>query len=284
MPVVFQGERGAFSELAAVEYFGKKHRPVPVPQFSDVFTAVTGGKARYGIVPIENSMAGSIHHNYDMMLENTCYIVGELYLRVSHFLITNKGVSRKTIRRVFSHPQAFAQCRQYLSRLTDVQQVPVSNTAAAVRKIREEGLRDAAAIASMQAAIDYDMDIAARDITDNPHNTTRFLVLSRAPNRRPPPGKHMKTSIVFSTKNIPGALFKSLSVFALRDINLLKIESRPFRKGGFQYLFYLDFEGSSGWKSQSNALNHLQEITAFYRFLGSYPVGREAHPTYRRRR
>ncbi|MBD3421090.1 MAG: prephenate dehydratase [Chitinivibrionales bacterium] len=283
MAVAFQGASGAFSELAANEFFQNKQKAFACPQFNDVFASVASGGTRYGIVPIENSMAGSIHQNYDLLVDHKLYIVGEIYLRITHYLLANPGVTKHKVRRIFSHPQALAQCRQFLSKLPDVAVEPVSNTAAAVKKIKSENLTDAAAIASMQASIDFKVDILAKRIEDNKLNTTRFLVLARNPKKRIPAATQTKTSIVFATKNIPGVLYKTLSVFALRDINLLKIESRPMRGAHFEYLFYLDFEGFATSKAQKNALNHLQEITTFYRLLGSYPIGKLALPEYKRR-
>jgi prephenate dehydratase len=285
MSVAFAGEYGSFGELAAVSYFGGKQQPVPVADFEHIFGAVKTGKTAFGILPIENSQAGSIHKNYDLLLHNGLYIIGEVLLRVSHCLLTNPGVGRRRIRTVYSHPQALDQCRNYLKRFGKVKTVPTSNTAAAVLKIKNEKLSGAAAIASMQAAIDYDMHVCAMGIEDNHQNTTRFLILSKKPYRdkKLPSGK-MKTSVVFSTKNMPGALFRSLSVFALRDINLLKIESRPMPGKHFEYLFYLDFEGNATDEIQTNAIHNLNEITRFYRLLGSYPKGVMVNPTYRPKR
>ncbi len=291
MTIAFAGERGAFGELAAIEYFGEKEKSAAVPEFSDVFRGVARGRYRFGVVPIENSLAGSIHENYDRLLESNLHIVGEVLLRIRHFLIANKGISRRQIRRVFSHPAAFGQCRKFLKRFPYLTVVPVSNTAWAVKKIRNEGLNDAAAIASQQAAVDFDMQVLARNIEDTKWNTTRFLVVAKkfrfplpaAKSASKSAAKRIKSSIVFSTKDIPGALYKCLSVFALRDINLYKIESRPVHGRGFQYLFYLDFAGDARNDVQRNAINHLQEITTFYRFLGSYPVGTPLDPEYRKR-
>jgi prephenate dehydratase len=283
--VAFQGERGAFSELAAIEFFGDKKTYSGVAEFRDVFVDVAQGRTRYGIIPIENSLGGSIHQNYDLLLENNLHIIGEVYLHISHFLIAAKGVSRRRVQTVYSHPQALMQCKKYLRRFPSLNVIPVSNTAAAVKKIKDEGLRDAAAIASMQAAIDYDMHVLASEIEDNKHNTTRFIIVSRKPlPKKECMGREMKSSIVFSAKNIPGALFKCLSVFALRDIDLYKIESRPAQVKGFEYLFYLDFKGSKFEEAQKNAINHLQEVTIFYRLLGSYPAGRFIHPHYSKRK
>lgn len=283
MKVAFQGERGAFTELAVTEYFGSKARPVPVAEWADVFKSVQTGRTAYGVIPIENSLAGSIHQNYDLLLENCLFICGEVLLRVSHYLMANPGVSQRDITRVYSIPVAFAQCKKFLRRFPRLKTVAVSNTASAVKILKENGWRDAAAIASMQAMIDYGMTCLAKKIEDNPTNMTRFLILSKKPAIARHKGPAMKTSIVFATKDIPGALFKALSVFALRDINLWKIESRPMHGKGFEYIFYLDFGGDIRDEAQQNAINHLQEITSFYRMLGSYRVGRLAHPEYRKR-
>ncbi len=283
MSVAFQGEQGAYSELAAREYFGDRKKFVPMHEFKDVYNAVSTGKTQYGIIPIENSLTGSIHQNYDLLLEGRLLIVGEILLNISHYLITNRGVNRRQIRRVFSHPQAIAQCKRYLERFPNLSVVPVSNTAGAGKMIKDQKLEDAAAIASLQAAIDYDMTVLAKKIEDNHNNQTRFIILARKPLRIVSRKQQIKTSIVFSTKDIPGALFKALSVFALRDINLLKIESRPIYGRNFEYMFYLDFSGYIKDEPQRNAINHLREITTFDRILGSYHVGRNVHPEYKRR-
>jgi prephenate dehydratase len=282
MAIAFQGERGAFTELAAIQYFGGKEKTMPVGQWEHVFEAVEKRAARYGIIPIENSLGGSIHRNYDLLLHHDLRITGEIYLKISQFLLANKGVGIRQVARVFSHPQGFEQCKLFFKKMPGVECVPVSNTAAAAKKIKEEGLRNAAAVSSMQAAIDYDLKVLARDIEDDKGNITRFLILSNT-GRVARGAQAMKTSVVFGLKNIAGALFKSLSVFALRDIDLLKIESRPVRGKPFEYMFYLDFSGSADDEAQRNAINHLREITVLCRVLGSYPVGRLAHPEYKKR-
>ncbi len=279
--IAFPGEKGSFTELAAIEYFGSNHKYVCVPEFSEVFEKVISGNCNYGIVPIENSTAGSIHQNYDSLLESKLSITGEILLRVGQYLIANKGVKRKDIRFFYSHPAAFAQCKKFLKRNSSVQRISMPNTALAVKKIKDEKLSDAAAIASMQAAIDFKMDILAENIEDNEWNTTRFIIISKK--QEMPLSNPVKTSIVFSTKNIPGALFKCLAVFALRDIDLFKIESRPVHGKGFQYLFYLDFAGNIKNEAQKNAINHLQEITTFFRHLGTYSCGELVYPKYKKR-
>ncbi len=283
MKIAFAGEKGAFAELAAAQYFGPRHTLVPVPEFDDVFTAVSRASVSQGIIPIENSLTGSIHQNYDLLLESNLFITGEIFLRVSHYLIANHGVKPHNIRRVFSHPQGLAQCRSYLKKMPNAEQVPVSNTAVAVRKIRDARMLDAAAIASLQAAIDYDMNVLAKNIEDNKANITRFLIVSKHRGPAAPTAAQSKTSVVFSLKNVPGALFKSLSVFALRDIDLLKIESRPVHGKPFEYLFYLDFAGNCKDQHQTNALNHLREVTMFCKTFGSYERGKLVNPECKKR-
>ncbi len=283
MKIAFQGEQGAYSELAAKEFFGVSKKYIPVPEFEDVYNAVSKGKVQHGILPIENSLAGSIHQNYDILLKGDLNIVGELFLKVSHYLIANEGVKRKNIRKVYSHPQALAQCKNYLKKYKNLTLIPVSNTASAVSMIKKEKYDDAAAVASMQAAIDYNMAVFGKRIEDVKNNQTRFIMLSKEPLQIKSKKKKTKTSIVFTLKNIPGALFKALSVFALRDIDLFKIESRPVSGRNFEYMFYLDFEGNIEDKVQKNAVNHLREITSFERVLGSYYVGDVVHPVYQKR-
>jgi len=271
MKAVFAGEKGAFAEIAAREYFGGKAEITSVRDFEDVFNTVKKRKADFGVIPIENSLAGSIHQNYDSLLESKLYIAAEIYLRVNHFLIGKKGTGLNAVRRVFSHPQALSQCRNFLKRYPRIQQIQVTNTALAAKMVSEDGEPDTAAVASIQAASDYGMDILAPNIEDHRGNVTRFLVLSRSPSEKR--SAERKTSLVFSLQNVPGVLFKALGVFALRDIDLFKIESRPIRDRGFEYMFYLDCKGDVTDTPLKNAVSHLREITAFYRLLGSYDAG-----------
>jgi prephenate dehydratase len=270
--VAFQGEPGAYSEIAALVYFDREVTVVPKQTFAQVFDAVDCGETVYGIIPIENSLTGSIHDNYDLLLSRDLIITGEIKLRIAHNLLAVPGAEIGDIRRVYSHPQALSQCKDYLAGLDGVEAVSADDTAGAARRVSEALRKDEAAIASEQAALDYGLTILKGNIESNHKNFTRFLVLSRELAGR---AEDAKTSIVFSTRDIPGALFKSLSVFALRDINLLKIESRPIPGSPWEYMFYLDFEGDVRDEVIRRAIGHLEEITSYLKVLGSYPKGSE---------
>ncbi len=268
--VAFQGAHYAFSEIAAKRFFGDRVSVLPCRTFEDVFGTVEAEGASFGMIPIENSLTGSIHRNYDLLLEHSLTIVGEVFLRIEQQLIANPGVRLEDIRVIYSHPQALEQCRRFLTSLKDVEAVASYDTAGSVQMIHEKKMLHAAAIASRLAAQDYRMQILKEEIEDIPENFTRFLIVSK---NAEPLGEPNKTSVVFSMKNIPGALFKSLSVFALRDIDLLKIESRPLRGKPWAYIFYLDFVGNMRQEHCRNAIRHLEEITSFLKVLGSYESG-----------
>ncbi|MBI3189538.1 MAG: prephenate dehydratase [Ignavibacteriales bacterium] len=274
--VAFQGEHGAFSEHAALNYFSKKISTFPFRSFDEVFKSVQTETTKYGIIPIENSLGGSIHQNYDLLERYNLKIVGEIKIRVVHSLIVHKGTSLKNIRFIYSHPQALAQCELFLKKMKNVEAVAVYDTAGAAKFIKEENRHDAAAIANAEAATLYGLSVLKRGIESNHHNYTRFLILSR---KIETVTTLAKTSIVFSMKDIPGALFKALSVFALRDINLHKIESRPIMGKPWEYLFYIDFEGNVNDSHCKNALRHLSEITHHLKILGCYPEGKTMNGT-----
>jgi len=268
MKIAFQGEHGAYSEAAIFDHFGSECESLPCNSFEDVFTTVANNNCDYGLIPIENSLAGSIHRNYDLLLQNQLSVVGEHHLRVSHCLIGTPDAQLSDIRKVISHPQALAQCDGYLRSLSGVKIEPVYDTAGSVKIVRDQGDPTVAAIASRRAADIYQMQVLAESIEDNPANYTRFLVISRQPVQ---PGKDAKTSIVFALKNQAGVLYKALSVFALRDIDLTKIESRPLVGKLWEYFFYIDLLGSSEDTSVRNALSNLGEFATYLRVLGSYP-------------
>jgi len=265
--VAFQGELGAFSQQAAERIFGPLIEPTPCVAFEDVFGALRRSSVTAAVIPIENSLAGSIHQNFDLLARHAVEAIGESLIRIEHHLIALPGVSLRTIRQVYSHPVALAQCQRFLRGLRSAEKVSFYDTAGSVKFIRDRNLTSAGAVASADAAGMYGLKILRRNIEDNRENYTRFLALARR-GRFPQGGE--KTSIVFSLKNEPGALFKALSVFALRDINLTKIESRPIEGKPWDYLFYVDLQSDLRSSRCAHALRHLQEMTAYFRLLGSY--------------
>jgi len=268
--VAFQGEPGAYTEEAAIRFFGKSTRGVPYETLDEVFEAVEVGEAPFALVPVENSLEGSITRAYDLLLDSPLMVSGETELRISHCLIAMEGASLETIKYVYSHPQALGQSRNFLHHL-NAELIPASDTAGSVRMIKEQGRLDYAAVASAKAAEIYGMKIIAREIEDNPHNFTRFFVLSREDS---PPTGNDKTSIVFSLKHKPGALYDCLREFATRKINLTKLESRPTRHQPWEYNFYMDFSGHREEKEVGEALKALEEHAVFVKILGSYPKAR----------
>ncbi len=265
--VAFQGALGAFSQRASSTIFGSKIKLLPCFDFDDVFAAVRQKKAEFAVIPIENSLAGSIYQNFDLLARNSLEIVAETSVRIEHNLIAQPGTMLRQIKQIYSHPSALAQCRRFLRRLKTVEKISFYDTAGSVKYIRDRRLRKAAAIASEDAARIYGMEIMRRGIEDNQENYTRFFAL--APRGRFP-HRGSKTSIVFALKNGPGVLFKALSVFALREIDLTKIESRPIHGKPWEYLFYLDFRSNLKSRECSNALRHLRELTLYFKVLGSY--------------
>ena len=276
MKVAFQGEIGAFSEEAVWALFGEVEVR-PSPSMAAVFEAVAAGHVERGVVPIENSLFGSVHVNYDLLQAHPVQIVGELQLRIRHHLMAVPGATLAGIQRVHSHPQALGQCQTFLrEKLPHAKAMPAYDTAGSAKMVAEQGALGIAAIAPERAALEYGLNILAGDIESHHQNYTRFLVLVREGATLPglEAGTRLKTSIVFALrKNVPGALFKSLAVFALRDLDLFKIESRPLVGSPGNYLFYLDFEGAVADEPVQRALDHLSEITAQVKVLGSYPHG-----------
>jgi len=266
LTVAFQGEVGAYSEEAAFQFFGTSIEIRPRETLEEVFASVEQG-VQYGIIPVENSLEGSISRSYDLMLESALHVCGEIELRVIHCLIASPGASLDTVKKVYSHPQALGQCRSFLKHL-DAELVPSYDTAGSVKMIKESGSADSAAIASARAAEIYGMKVITREIEDNPNNFTRFFILAREDS---PPSGNDKTSIVFSTKDRPGALYEVLGEFSRRHINLAKLESRPTRQKPWQYNFYLDFEGHREEAAAREALNRVEELSIFLKVLGSYP-------------
>jgi len=276
--VAIQGERGAFSEDAARKLLGATIEIVPCQRFEDVFHSLDRKRVDAAVIPIENTLHGSVHENYDHLLHFDLPIVAETSVRIVHNLIAMPGVPFSRVRRVFSHPVALNQCLDFFVKHPKLEKVPFYDTAGSVKMVMAEKLTDAAAIASAGAAQIYGARILERSIEDDRQNFTRFFALRR-PGRSPQAParaagrKAWKTSLVFSTRNVPGALFRSLGAFAMRDFDLTKIESRPLRGKPWEYLFYLDFIGRVDEPRTRNALSHLRELADLLRVLGCYPRG-----------
>jgi len=244
---------------------------VPCARSAEVFDRLEGGSAAAAVIPIENSLAGSVAEHFDLLLSRDVFIQGEFRLRIIHNLIAAPGVKLRDLKRAYSHPVALEQCRDFFRRHPRIEAIPFYDTAGSVKHVVESNSRDAAGIAGRQAATAYKGHILAAGIEDDKRNFTRFFLVrrdNRRRGRRILPGAN-KTSIAFSVKNIPGALFKSLSVFALRDISLSKIESRPMRGRPWEYVFYADLLRGDD-ESARNALRHLREIADLVKVLGIY--------------
>lgn len=268
--VAFQGEPGAFSHAAAENLLGRAARLVPCASFQDVFEALRAGTANHGVVPLENTLHGSIHENYDHLLAYEIPICGETSIRIAHQLIALPGTRFRDIRRVFSHPAALNQCRRFFEKNRQIEPVPFYDTAGSAKMLQEKHPERGAAIASASAAAIYGGVILQKNIEDHRQNFTRFVLLTKQAGSFVRPRATWKTSLVFSTANVPGALFKAMACFALRDLNLTKIESRPLRGKPWEYLFYLDLMGRDTDAGVRNALANLAEITEFVKVLGSY--------------
>jgi prephenate dehydratase len=271
MKIAIQGELGSFSHEAA-RAMTPSAKVVPCARSLEVFDRVKRGSVDGAVIPIENSLAGSVAEHFDLLLSRDVHIVREFRLRIVHNLIALPGTTLKNVRRVFSHPVALDQCRDLFARNPKLEPVPFYDTAGSVKHVVAEGLTDAAAIASRRAAEVYGGRILKAGIEDDKRNFTRFFLIRRGlVNKgkvRASTGAN-KTSLAFSTKNIPGALFKSLSVFALRDISLSKIESRPMRGRPWEYVFFVDLLRGDDEDSR-NALRHLAEVTDLVKVLGIY--------------
>jgi prephenate dehydratase len=266
--VAFQGEPGAYGEIATLSYFPKAE-PLPAKSFQNVFEYLESGAVDFAVIPIENSIEGSVNETYDLLLNTNMVVCGEIYQQIRHCIIINPGVDSSKIRSVYSHPQALAQCRAYLQN-KNLEPIPTYDTAGAVKMIKENRMKDAAAIASERAANLYRMEILEGGIEDKKNNYTRFLVLSKAVSE---PTGHDGTSIIFSIRHTPGALFGILEEFAKRRINLTKIESRPTKEVPWEYYFYVDFEGHSLDEQIRDLIEAVRKKAVFIKILGSYKRG-----------
>ena len=276
MKVAYQGEAGAFSESAARRLLGAEITGVPCHSFEQMFAAVGTGEADCCIAPIENSLAGSIHRNYDLLMDSALTIAGETSMRIVHNLIAPPDVAIDSIRRVYSHPVALAQCARFFTKNPHIEAMPVHDTAGGVRMVMDRRRTDEAAIASATAAEIYGGRVILESIEDNAQNFTRFFLLT-PPDRATgvvmrEAARRWKTSIVFRVSNKPGALFRALGAFAIFEIDLTKIESRPIEGRPWEYAFYLDFAGKFDDTNVARALDSLREMAEMVRVLGSYPT------------
>ena len=264
MRLAYQGEPGAYSEAAALQFGGPQAETLPCKSFEDVFDAVSRQKATHGVVPLENSIGGTIHRNYDLLLDHDLTISGEVELDVVHCLQALPGTKIGDIKVVYSHPQALAQCERYLKELGASVEA-VYDTAGGAKLVAEKKLAGAAALASRRAADVFGLEVLQEAVQDFEYNITRFAIIGGAP-----PADANKTTIVFALPSTPGALFKALSVFALRDINLTKLESRPMRGRPWEYLFYVEVDAPRSDLGCARALTHLAEFARWTRVLGTY--------------
>ena len=263
----FLGELGTFSHKACSQYFGNEVKAVPMSSFTQIFESVKSGEVEFGIVPLENSLTGSIHENYDHLLEYDLTIIGEITLRIMHHLVAHPGTRVEAIERVFSHPQVFQQCRQFLDQHPGWELVSAKDTATAVKNVKEGGLTSDGAIASKAAAEIHGMAVIQEAIETNPRNYTRFVIISR---KRLENGPRWKSSLIYSTGNRPGALFATLKVFSDNGINLVKLESRPIHGKPWEYMFYVDLEADIESDALRPVLDELEKNTDYLRVLGSY--------------
>lgn len=270
--VAFQGEHGAYSEQAVRQHFGPKVTTLPCRTFLAITDALQSGHAQFGMLPVENSLAGTVVPAYDLLIDYDLHIQAEVILRVEHCLMAAPGSSLADIRRARSHPQALMQCETTLRRM-GLEPVEYYDTAGAARDLAADPQPGTAAIAGALAAETYGLDILVRHLEDQDFNFTRFFVLGTG---YPPRQDPSKTSIILTTRHVPGALYEALGELARRDINMTKIESRPRRNRPWHYLFYVDFEGHEEDDVVKQALLGILKHASFLKVLGSYPAARAA--------
>ncbi len=264
--VSFQGERGAYSEAAAISFFNEEIETIPLPTFAEVLQSTQNDETEYSILPVENSIEGSVGESNDLLSETTLNVVGEKYQKIQHCLIGYDSLEK--IDTVYSHPQALGQCRRFIQK-NNLKTIPTYDTAGSVKIIKELNKENVACIASQQASEIFQVPIIEENIADNPKNYTRFLILSK--NKAKTTEKD-KTSIIFSIKHEPGALHQIIEQFSEHKINLTKIESRPKKTTVWEYNFYVDFEGHENNLEVKKMLEKIKEKTLFLKILGSYPV------------
>jgi len=265
--VAFQGIHGAYSEDAVHKFFGEGMKTFPCNEFDEVFAAVDKGEASHAVVPVENSLEGTVAKVNDLLLENDLTVVGEVIILVRHCLIGHSDAEIGDIVRVYSHPQALGQCRTFLSRYPQWEKIPTYDTAGSVELVRQRGMKEEAAIASERAAREYGMKVLKEGIQNSHMNFTRFFVIEKTAALSP---QGDKTSLVFATKNVAGALHNCLGAFAEHGVNMSKLESRPRRDRAWEYVFYVDIDGHFDEPEVKAALTELMRRAAFVKVLGSY--------------
>ncbi len=273
MKVAFQGIKGAYSELAAYRFFGRKVETVSYESFDEVFAAVAAKDVDSGMVPVENTIAGSVVENFDLMLASETTVVAEVYQPIRHCLLASKSATLDSIRKAFSHPHALKQCKDFLmARGIAVQ--PLYDTAGAAYEVARWNRSDYAAIASELCAEIYDMSILENNIQSNSSNTTRFFVIV-SKDQVPEDIQAEKTTLAFAIKHAPGALVDALKIFQKHRLNLTRLESRPIPENPWEYVFYTDFEGGLHVPAAEEALAELRTEAAFVKVLGTYAMGKK---------
>jgi prephenate dehydratase len=263
--VSFQGERGAYGEDAARSFFSEEIKTIPLATFADVLENTSMNKTEYAILPVENSLEGSVGESYDLLYSTSLNATGEVYHRIEHCLI---GIGKlEEIDTVYSHPQALGQCRKFIEQY-NMKTIPAYDTAGSVKIVKELNKENCACIASKAASVIYDMPIITENIANNPNNHTRFLILSKKESLET---GNDKTSIIFSIKHEPGSLYRIIENFYKENVNLTKIESRPTKSNTWEYNFYVDFEGHKKNPPISEILAKIKQETLFMKVLGSYP-------------
>ncbi len=269
MKIAFQGIKGAYSELALYKHFGRNAESLGVDTFDEVFEGVTAGRFDFGVVPVENTIAGTVVENYDLLLSTDIFVVAEVFMPIRHTLLAKKGACLEEIKEACSHPHALRQCKEFLKR-HEIKSTPVYDTAGAAEIVSRQDRKDIAAIASELCAEIYGMDILGKDIQTNKSNTTRFFVIVK-PANIPENMTYKKTTIAFKTRHYPGSLVDCLKIFQAYHLNLTKLESRPIPENPWEYVFYTDFEGGIDSETVKQALKELEVNALFVKVLGSYP-------------
>jgi len=266
--VSFQGERGAYSEAASVSFFGDEVNTIPCSTFADALKNTENGTSDYSVLPVENSLEGSVGESNDLLLSTKLNVIGEIYHRIHHCLIGTGSIG--DIDTVYSHPQALGQCRQFIQK-NSLKTIPSYDTAGSVKIIKDLNQNSAACIASSNAAKIFGVPVIQEGIEDNANNYTRFLIFSKEKSNTT---ENSKTSIIFSVKHESGALYQIINEFYQQKINLTKIESRPNKNTAWEYNFYVDFEGHQDDSAIKDVLQKLSDNTTFLKILGSYPIAK----------